>query len=266
MNRITKSTLLIGLLCLGAAAIPGAAGAATAPKTAKFKASLKGEQNITWSYNRAPEGSCYGGENAGGSVRMFYETAKPTTVTAYEIRKDNPIWDSTHQRVMFSPGFQASATATMEGSHSAGPPPFPADCEENGGGVIPQPVDCATATALINVSLAYVNKDRLLLRGDATSWDPGFEELRNMFSNCPYWQGGPYTHSTGRGRPRVRGREAEGKAAVRRQGAQEDRPPRQQLRLLAGGRARDLRRRDRLISGPDRDRLDADPEAGQVAA
>ncbi len=199
MNRITKSTLLIGLLCLGAAAIPGAAGAATAPKTAKFKASLKGEQNITWSYNRAPEGSCYGGENAGGSVRMFYETAKPTTVTAYEIRKDNPIWDSTHQRVMFSPGFQASATATMEGSHSAGPPPFPADCEENGGGVIPQPVDCATATALINVSLAYVNKDRLLLRGDATSWDPGFEELRNMFSNCPYWQGGPYTHSTAEG-------------------------------------------------------------------
>ena len=196
MNRIIKLTLI---LCLAAIALPAGAGAAKAPKSAKFNASLKGEQTITWSYDRAPEGSCYGGENAGGSVRMFYETTKAAPVTAYEIRKDNPLWDTTHQRVMFAPGFQAPISATMEGSHTSGPPPIPEDCEDNGGGVTPQPVGCATATALINVSLAYVNKDRLLLRGDATSWDPGFEELRNMFDNCPYWQGGPYTHATAEG-------------------------------------------------------------------
>src|SRR5829696_2368175 len=98
MNR-TITTLIA--ICAVAAAVPATAGAASAPKTAAFKASLKGEQTITWSYNTSPEPPCYGGENAAGSVRMFYETTKPQKVKAYEITKDNPIWDTTHQRVMF---------------------------------------------------------------------------------------------------------------------------------------------------------------------
>jgi len=200
MKAITGMLLAAGIAIasLGVMSAP-AAQAAKAPKTAKFKASLKGEQTTTWSYDRSPQAPCYGGENAGGSVRTFYETTKPTTVTAYEIRKNSPVWDSLHQRVAFTPGFQAFASATMEGAHSSGPVPMPDQCEDNGGGVIPQPTDCSTATGLLNVSLAYVNKGRLLVKGDATSWDPGFEELRNMFSNCPYWQGGPYSHEQAEG-------------------------------------------------------------------
>jgi len=188
----------IAIAAFGVTAAPQAQ-AAKAPKTAKFKASLKGEQTITWSYDKAPQAPCYGGENAGGSVRMFYETNKPTAVTAYEIKKSNPLWDSTHQRVLFTPGLQAFASATVEGSHSSGPVPMPDQCDDNGGGVVPQPVDCATATALESISLAYVNKGRLLVKGDATSWDPGAEELRSMFTNCPYWQGGAYTREQAEG-------------------------------------------------------------------
>ena len=189
MTRIWKLTLI---LCLAAVALPALASAAKTPKSATFKASLKGEQTITWSYNTQPQAPCYGGENAGGSVRMLYASTKPQKVTAYEITKDNPLWDVTHQRVMFAPGFQSFVSATMEGDHTAGQPPMPEQCDDNGGGVEEQPSDCGTATALLDISLGYVNKGRLLLRGNATSWDPGFTELRNLFGNCPYWQGGPY--------------------------------------------------------------------------
>jgi hypothetical protein len=202
MKLVTSLLFAAGLALatLGAAHAPEADAAKQGPaKTAKFKASIKGEQVITWSYNKAPEGSCYGGENAGGSVRMFYEAPQPAKLTALEIRKDNPLWETTYQRVIFAPGIQATATATVEGSHDAGPPPIPENCEDNGGGVIPLPDECGTGTALINVSLAYINKDRLLVRGDASSWDPGFTELRGLFNNCPYWQGGPYTHPTAEG-------------------------------------------------------------------
>lgn len=192
------TVLAIAALGATANADPGAAAAKTSPKSAKFKVTVKGEQTFTWSYNRSPQAPCYGGENAGGSARMFFES-KPTKVTAYEIRKDNPLWETLYQRVLFDARPQAVATATLEGSHEAGQPPMPEQCEDNGGGVIPQPEDCGTATALINVELAYVNKNRLLVRGDATSWDPGFAELRNLFSNCPYWQGGPYTRATAEG-------------------------------------------------------------------
>lgn len=185
-------TVAIAIATLGVASAPEAGAASKAPKSAKFKASLKGEQTITWSYDRSPEAPCYGGEHAGGSVRMFYASQKPQKVTAYEIRKGTPLWESTYQRVIFTPGLQAPVTATVEGDHAAGQPPMPEQCEDNGGGVVPQPVDCATGDALLNVSLAYVNKDRLLVRGAASSWDPGFTELRNLFSNCPYWEGGPY--------------------------------------------------------------------------
>jgi hypothetical protein len=181
------------------AVIPASASAAKAPRTASFKASLKGEQTITWSYNTSPQAPCYGGENAGGSVRMFYETTKPQKTTAYEITKDNPLWETTHQRVMFAPGFKSFVSATMEGDHTAGPVPQPDQCDDNGGGVVEQPPDCGTGTALLDISLGYVNKGRLLLRGNASSWDPGFEELRNLFGNCPYWQGGPYGHEQAEG-------------------------------------------------------------------
>lgn len=193
MKLLTTLLLATGIAFTGAAVAANPADAAKKPpRTAKFKASLKGEQTITWSYNRSPEAPCYGGENAGGSVRMFYETTKPQTVTAYEITKDNPLWDTLHQRVMFTPGVRSFVSATMEGEHTAGSPPQPDQCDDNGGGVVEQPSDCGTGTALLDVSLGYVNKGRLLLRGNATSWDPGFEELRNLFGNCPYWQGGPY--------------------------------------------------------------------------
>jgi hypothetical protein len=196
MKTVLKSLLAA---CALAALVAGPAEAAKAPKTAKFKATLKGEQTITWSYNRAPEAPCYGGENAGGSVRMFYNSDKAATVTAYEVKKGTPVWDSTHQRVFFTPGPQLFATATFEGSHTAGPPPMPDQCDDNGGGVVEQPNDCATATTLINPTFSYVNKDRLLVQGDAMSWDPGFQELRNIFMNCPSWQNVPYSHDTAEG-------------------------------------------------------------------
>ena len=188
--RKTIVTLIGACACL--ALLPAGASAAKAPKSASFKASLKGEQTITWSYNTQPQAPCYGGENAGGSVRMLYETTKPQKVTAYEIKKDNPIWDTTHQRVMVAPGFQSFVTGTMEGDHKAGSPPQPDQCDDTSGGVEEQPSGCGTGTALLDISLGYVNKGRLLVRGNASSWDPGFEELRNLFDNCPYWQGGPY--------------------------------------------------------------------------
>jgi hypothetical protein len=194
----TLIKLLLGSIAL-VALVAAPANAAQAPKTAKFKASLKGEQTITWSYDRAPEAPCYGGENAGGSVRMFYKSDKTATVTAYQIKKNSPIWDSTHQRVFFTPGPQLSASATFEGTHSSGPPPNPDQCDPNGGGVEEQPNDCGTATTLINTDFSYVNKDRFLVKGDAMSWDPGFQELRNMWMNCPYWEAGPYSHDTAEG-------------------------------------------------------------------
>jgi hypothetical protein len=202
MKLVTTLLLAaVALLTVGVLGAPEAGAAPKPAKTAKFKAQIKGEQTITWSYNRAPEAPCYGGENAGGSARMFFESDKPAKLTAYEIRKDNPLWESTYQRVMFAAAapFQTFANATLEGTHASGPVPQPDMCEDNGGGVTPQPEDCATATALIDVSLAYVNKDRLLVRGDASSWDPGFAELRNLFSNCPWWQGGPYGHEQAEG-------------------------------------------------------------------
>lgn len=189
---------LVGAVALGTPASQ-AANPKQPPKTATFKASLKGEQTITWSYNRSPQAPCYGGENAGGSARMFYESVKPAKVTAYQITKDNPLWETLYRRVMFTPNFTIPTSVTMEGEHAAGPVPSPDECDDNGGGVEPQPTDCATGDALLDIELFSVAKNRLTLTGNASSWDPGFEELRNLFGNCPYWQGGPYTRQQAEG-------------------------------------------------------------------
>jgi hypothetical protein len=200
MKLLTTGLLTAGLL-LGCLGVTAGAHAATPkpPKTAKFKASIKGEQTITWSYNTQPQAPCYGGENAGGSARMFYKSTKPTKVTAMQITKDNPLWDALHRRVVFNPTVQTAADVTIEGTHTSGPVPQPDQCDDNGGGVVPKPPECGSGTALINVTLGYVNKNRLLVQGDATSWDPGFEELRNLYGGCPYWQGGPYGHEQAEG-------------------------------------------------------------------
>ena len=200
MKLLSTCLLAAGIAVAGLGVTAGAEAATPKPpKQAKFKASLKGEQTITWSYNTQPEAPCYGGENAGGSVRMFYESTKPTKVTALQVTKDSPLWPTFHRRVIFNPTVQTFATATIEGTHAAGPVPQPDQCDDNGGGVVPKPPECGTGTALIDLTLGYVNKDRLLVQGDATSWDPGFSELRNLYGECPYWQGGPYGHEQAEG-------------------------------------------------------------------
>jgi hypothetical protein len=130
---------------------------------------------------------------------MFYESTKPAKVSALEIPKSSPLWETLYQRVLFSPHFTVSASADFEGHHEAGPPPMPEQCEDNGGGVTPQPENCGHADAILDVSLGYVNKNKLLVRGDASTWDPGFSEFRNLFTNCPWWQGGPYGHEQAEG-------------------------------------------------------------------
>ena len=200
--RLSATLLLaagLALAAIGVLGAPAAGAADKAPRTAKFKAQIKGEQVITWSYNTDPQAPCYGGENAGGSARMLFESTKPTKVTAMEVKKGTPLWNATYQRVMFAPAIRTFATAQIEGNHTSGPVPNPDACDDHGGGVTPVPDQCGTATALIDVTLGYVNKNRLLVKGDATSWDPGAVEFRSLFDHCPWWQGGPYTRATAEG-------------------------------------------------------------------
>ncbi len=57
----------------------------------------------------------------------------------------------------------------------------------------------------MDVNLSYVNKDKLLVKGDAHGWNEAGDhsgsgsELRNAFQNCPYWNGGGYGHAPAEG-------------------------------------------------------------------
>jgi hypothetical protein len=56
----------------------------------------------------------------------------------------------------------------------------------------------------MDIDLSYVNRNRLLVRGDAHGWGfaavaHGGKELRNVFSNCPYWDNGPSSRAAAEG-------------------------------------------------------------------
>jgi hypothetical protein len=202
VNRIIKLTLIV---CLAAIAVPAAASAAKAPKQATFKASIRGTQVTTWSYEHQATGPCNGNAYGSGTVTMGYQSPDPGKITAYEIRKSSPLFSQTHGRPMIVPNIDVAASATMEGEYAASGPPDPSQCEDNGGGVEPVPQDCGTVASGMDVNLSYVNKDKLLVKGDAHGWNKAADasgsgtELRNVFSNCPFWIDGGYGHAPAEG-------------------------------------------------------------------
>jgi hypothetical protein len=205
---MNSRTTLIAFAALAVAALvpasAAAAGGKKAPRQAAFKAQISGNQDITWSYSKTANGPCTADNWGNGEARIQFDNAEPAKVTAYEIKKGNPLYADTHGRPMIVPSILAIGTATMGGDLASGPVVQPELCEDNGGGVVPQPKDCGTVTSYLDVSLSYVNRNKLLVGGEARGWaddstdGPG-TELRSVFDNCPYWNGGPYWHSAAEG-------------------------------------------------------------------
>jgi hypothetical protein len=193
------------ILCLAALAVPAVAAAAKAPKQASFDASIRGTQVTTWTYDHGAVGPCDGNNHGSGSVTMGFQSPDPGKVTAYEILKNNPLYETSHGRPMIVPTIDVAASATMDGEYTSSGPAMPEQCEDNGGGVVPQPQDCGTVASAMTVDLSYVNKNKLLLKGDAHGWTKAADhsgngqELRNVFMNCPYWNGGGYGHPPAEG-------------------------------------------------------------------
>jgi hypothetical protein len=203
----SRQTLIALATVAVAALVPAsamAAGGQKAPRQASFKAKISGTQDITWSYSQTANGPCTADNWGNGEAQIQFGSTQAEKVTAYEIRKGNPLYADTHGRPMIAPSLLAVGTANVNGDVGAGPVISPEQCEDNGGGVVPQPKDCGQVTSYLDVSLSYVNRNKLLVRGNARGWaddatdGPG-SELRGAFDNCPYWSGGPYWDSTAEG-------------------------------------------------------------------
>ncbi len=196
---------LILVACAVAALAPAAASAAGGTKTAKFKASISGNQVTTWGYDKAAEPPCVGAVHSAGSVQMPYRSRKPTKLSAIQVPKSNPLYQTSHGDPFFSPTIKVSASADVEGEASATGPPNPDQCDDNGGGVVEQPKDCGLVVGFLDVKLSYILDDEVLVTGNALGWGQsaistgGGDELRNAFMNCPYWEGGPYDDSEAQG-------------------------------------------------------------------
>jgi hypothetical protein len=209
----TRIFTAVCLLSLTAAATATAAP----PKTAKFKASISGTQVITWSYDKPAEGPCSAENHGAGSVQMRFQSRTPGRIGVVEIRRSNPLFQTTHGRPYVGPlpetkngklvldaegrprtqPLMASASADVEGDWSFGAPSMPSQCEDNGGGVVPQPKDCGVRSSYIDIELAYVHKNKLLVGGKSHGWnfaarpnDYSGHDLGLAFENCPFWVGG----------------------------------------------------------------------------
>jgi hypothetical protein len=202
MRRVT--TLLLGA-CLVACLLTGAAEAKPGAKLANFKASISGSQVTTWVLDTPADGPCVGATHSAGSVQMPYRSREAAKLTAIQVPKSNPMYQTTHGDPFFSPTIQVSASADMEGEAWAQGAPDPTQCDDNGGGVEPQPQDCGQVVGFLDVKLSYLLDDELSVTGDSQGWGQtvvsggGGDELRNVFSNCPYWNGGPYDASEAEG-------------------------------------------------------------------
>jgi hypothetical protein len=183
-------------LVLGACVVPCLlAGAAEAKpgeaKVADFKASITGSQVTTWTYDSPADGPCVGAIHDAGSVQMPYRSREPVKLSAIQAPKGNPLYDISHGDPLFSPTIPVSASADVEGTAYAQGPPDPTQCDDNGGGVEPQPQDCGQVVGFLSVDLSYILDDEVLVRGDAQGWGQtvvsggGGDELRNAFQNCP---------------------------------------------------------------------------------
>jgi hypothetical protein len=202
MRRAT--TIFLGA-CVAALAFCNAADAAPGVKQAKFKASISGSQVTTWVYDKAAEGPCVGAIHDAGSVQMPYRSHEPTKLNAVQAPKGNPLYDISHGDPLISPTIRAFASADVEGTAWAQGPPDPSQCEDNGGGVEPQPQDCGQVVGFLDVKLGYILDDEILVSGDSQGWgqavvsDGSGDELRNAFQNCPYWEYGPYDDAAAQG-------------------------------------------------------------------
>jgi hypothetical protein len=200
-----RAITLITAACLLPCLLAGAAEAKPGAKTANFKASITGSQVTTWVYDTPADGPCVGWTHSAGSVQMPYQSREPAKLTAIQVPKGNPLYQTTHGDPFFSPTVQVSASADMEGEMSAQGPPDPSQCDDNGGGVEPQPQDCGQVVGFLDVKLSYLLDDELWVTGDSQGWGQtvvsggGGDELRNAFQNCPYWNGGPYDASEAEG-------------------------------------------------------------------
>ena len=89
----------------------------------------------------------------------------------------------------------ASASAEAEGDWSFGGAPIPSQCEDNGGGVEPQPKDCGVPLELHRHRAGVRAAKQALGRRQRThGWDfaarPNDYSGHNLplaFENCPFW-------------------------------------------------------------------------------
>ncbi|HEX5909315.1 MAG TPA: hypothetical protein VFY44_02405 [Thermoleophilaceae bacterium] len=197
MNRVLTACALACAAALTAVAPAHAAKKPAKPKVAKFAASLKGEQVLTWSYNRPQTGMCSGSESGGGSTRITYSDAS-ATLTAFQPPKSSPLTRLTKGRPFMANTLKPKATAVREGRHAVVPAPSP-PCPAQGGGTGkgPAPQRCGTRTATYRITFDYKKKNTPSLIADPIGgWQGGAEsgELRNTFArdNCPSWITGPY--------------------------------------------------------------------------
>lgn len=202
MRRVTT---LLASVCLVPCLLAGAAEAKPAVKTANFKASISGSQVTTWVHDTPAEPPCVGATHSAGSLQMPYRSREAAKLNVIQVPKGNPAYSFTHGDPYFTPTIQVSASADAEGEFTAQGPPDPTQCEDNGGGVEPQPIVCDQVVGFIDVKLSYLLDDELWVTGDAQGWGQqvvsggGGDELRNAFGNCPYWNGGPYDAASAEG-------------------------------------------------------------------
>ena len=195
---MTRVLTACALACALTAAAPAEAAKKPAkPKVAKFKASLKGEQVLTWSYNRPQTGMCSGSETGGGSTRITYADSS-ATLTAFGVTKSSPVYKLTKGRPFVGNTLKPKATAVREGRHTVNPAPSP-PCPGvgDGTGEGPAPQRCGTRTATYRITFDYKKKNvPSLVAQPVAGWQGGSEggELSNTFSrdNCPSWITGPY--------------------------------------------------------------------------
>ncbi len=202
MRRVTT---LMASACLVPCLLAGAAEAKPAVKTANFKASITGSQVTTWVHDTPADGPCIGATHSAGSVQMPYRSREAAKLNVIQVPKGNPAYSFTHGDPYFAPTIQVSASADMEGETWAQGPPDASQCDDNGGGVEPQPQDCGQVVGFMDVKLSYLLDDELWVTGDSQGWGQtvvsggGGEELRNAFQNCPFWNGGPYDEAAAEG-------------------------------------------------------------------
>jgi hypothetical protein len=196
-HRLSRTLAACALAAAAALAVVTPADAAKAPKTAKFKASLKGEQVLTWSYNRPQTGMCSGSESGGGSTRITYSDSS-AGMTAFQPPKSNPVYKLTKGRPFLANTLSPKATAVREGRHTVNPAPSP-PCPGvgDGTGKGPAPQRCGTRTATYRITFDYKKKNvPSLVATPMGGWQGGSDsgELSNTFGrdNCPHWVTGPY--------------------------------------------------------------------------